>query len=106
MAINTRAYDWSTNNFGLAEWDDISWSFSELGANHFFDSYTADNFTAVDTPDDFSYTAVSAATAPSLSGVSAAGSPTFTAVTIGSASYSDQSISSTTFTDVVIAGEN
>ncbi len=106
MAINTRAYDWSTNNFGLAEWDDISWSFSELGSNHFFDSYTADNFTAVDTPDDFSYTAVSAATAPSLSGVSAAGSPTFTAVTIGSASYSDQSISSTTFTDVVIAGEN
>ena len=103
MAINTRAYDWSTNNFGLAEWDDISWSFSELGSNHFFDSYTADNFTAVDTPDDFSYTAVSAATAPSLSGVSAAGSPTFTAVTIGSASYSDQSISSTTFTDVVIA---
>ena len=106
MAINTRAYDWSTNNFGLAEWDDISWSFSELGSNHFFDSYTADNFTAVDTPDDFSYTAVSAATAPSLSGVSAAGSPTFTAVTIGSASYSDQSISSTTFTDVVIEGEN
>ena len=106
MAINTRAYDWSTNNFGLAEWDDISWSFSELGSNHFFDSYTADNFTAVDTPDDFSYTAVSASTAPSLSGVSAAGSPTFTAVTIGSASYSDQSISSTTFTDVVIAGEN
>ena len=106
MAINTRAYDWSTNNFGLAEGDDISWSFSELGSNHFFDSYTADNFTAVDTPDDFSYTAVSAATAPSLSGVSAAGSPTFTAVTIGSASYSDQSISSTTFTDVGIAGEN
>ena len=106
MAINTRAYDWSTNNFGLAEWDDISWSFSELGSNHFFDSYTADNFTAVDTPDDFSYTAVSVSTAPSLSGVSAAGSPTFTAVTIGSASYSDQSISSTTFTDVVIAGEN
>ena len=106
MAINTRAYDWSTNNFGLAEWDDISWSFSELGSNHFFDSYTADNFTAVDTPDDFSYTAVSAATAPSLSGVSAAGSPTFTAVTIGSTSYSDQSISSTTFTDVVISGEN
>ena len=106
MAINTRAYDWSTNNFGLAEWDDISWSFSELGSNHFFASYTADNFTAVDTPDDFSYTAVSASTAPSLSGVSAAGSPTFTAVTVGSTSYSDQSISSTTFTDVVIAGEN
>ena len=106
MAINTRAYDWSTNNFGLAEWDDISWSFSELSSNHFFDSYSADNFTAVDTPDDFSYTAVSTATAPSLSGVSAAGTPTFTAVTIGSASYSDQSISSTTFTDVVIAGEN
>lgn len=106
MAINTRAYDWSTNNFGLAEWDDISWSFSELSTNHFFDSYTADNFTAVDTPDDFSYTAVSASSAPSLSGVSAAGSPTFTAVTIASASYSDQSVSSTTFTDVVIAGEN
>ena len=106
MAINTRAYDWSTNNFGLAEWDDISWSFSDLSTNHFFDSYTADNFTAVDTPDDFSYTAVSASSAPSLSGVSAAGSPTFTAVTIASASYSDQSVSSTTFTDVVIAGEN
>ena len=106
MAINTRAYDWSTNNFGLAEWDDISWSFSELSTNHFFDSYTADNFTAVDTPDDFSYTAVSASSAHSLSGVSAAGSPTFTAVTIASASYSDQSVSSTTFTDVVIAGEN
>ena len=106
MAINSRAYDWSTNNFGLAEWDDISWSFSELGSNHFFDSYIPDNFTAVDTPDDFSYTAVSAPTAPTLSGVSAAVSPTFTAVTISSASYSDQSISSTTFTDIVIAGEN
>ena len=106
MAINTRAYDWSTNNFGLAEWDDISWSFSELGSNHFFDSYSPDNFTAVDTPDDFSYTAVSASAAPSLSGVAAASTPTFTAVTIGSTSYSDQSISSTTFTDVVIVGEN
>jgi len=106
MAINTRAYDWSTNNFGLAEWDDISWSFNELSINHFFDSYTADNFTAVDAPDDFSYTAVSAATSPSLSGVSASSAPTFTAVTVGSTSYSDQSISSTTFTDIVISGEN
>tara|TARA_R110000824_G_scaffold176022_3_gene354809 strand:- start:102 stop:422 length:321 start_codon:yes stop_codon:yes gene_type:complete len=106
MAINTRAYDWSTNNFGLAEWDDISWSFSELSTGHFFDSYSADNFTAVDTPDDFSYTAVSAASTPSLSGVSAASSPTFTAVAIGSTNYSDQSIGSTTFTDIVIAGES
>ena len=106
MAINTRAYDWSTNNFGLAEWDDISFAFDELGTGQFFDSYTPDNFTAIDTPDDFSYTAVSAPTAPTLSGVSAAVSPTFTAVIISSASYSDQSISSTTFTDIVIAGEN
>ena len=106
MAINTRAYDWSANNFGLAEWDDISWSFSELSSNQFFDSYIPDNFTAVDTPDDFSYTAVSAATAPSLSGVSAASAPTFTAVTVGSTSYSDQSVSSTTFTELVIAGES
>jgi len=106
MAINTRAYDWSTNNFGLAEWVDISFAFDELGAGQFFDSYSPDNFTAIDTPDDFSYTAVSAPTAPTLSGVSAAISPTFTAVTISSASYSDQSISSTTFTDIVIAGEN
>ena len=106
MAINTRAYDWSTNNFGLAEWDDISWSFSELGSNHFFDSYTPDNFTAIDTPDDFSYTAVSTPTAPTISGVSAASTPTFTAVTIGSTSYSDQSVGSTTFTELVTAGEN
>lgn len=106
MAINTRAYDWSTNNFGLAEWDDISWSFSELGTNQFFDSYVADNFTPKDSPDDFSYTAVSTASAPSLSGVSAAGSPSFTALTISSATYSDQSISSATFTDVVITGES
>ena len=105
MAINTRAYDWSTNNFGLAEWDDISWSFSELGANHFFDSYTADNFTAVDTPDDFSFTAVSAPTAPTLSGVAAITSPTFSAVTVSSASYSDQTIGSATFTDIVIVSE-
>ena len=33
MGINTRAYDWSTNNFGLSEWDDIGWAFSELGSN-------------------------------------------------------------------------
>ena len=106
MAINTRAYDWSTNNFGLAEWDDITFSFNELGSGQFFDSYSPDNFTAVDTPDDFSYTAVSASTAPSLSSVSASGSPTFTAITVASTSYSDQSISSTTFTELVIAGEN
>ena len=106
MAINTRAYDWSTNNFGLAEWDDISWSFSELGSNHFFDSYTADNFTAVDTPDDFSYTAVSTPTAPSLSGVSAVSEPTYTAITVGSENFTDTSIASVTFTELVIAGEN
>jgi len=106
VAINTRAYDWSTNNFGLAEWDDISWSFSELGTNQFFDSYSPDNFTAIDTPDDFSYTAVSTPTAPTLTGVAAITSPTFSAVTVSSASYSDQSISSTTFSEIVIAGEN
>ena len=96
MAINTRAYDWSTNNFGLSEWDDIGWAFSELGAGQFFNSYSADNFTAKDTPDDFDYTAVSAASSPSLSPVSAASSTNYTALTISSA----------TFTDIVIAGEN
>jgi hypothetical protein len=106
MAINTRAYDWSTNNFGLAEWDDISFSFDELGTGQFFDSYSVDNFTAIDTPDDFSYTAVSTPTAPTLSGVTVIASPTFSAVTVSSSSYTDQSISSTTFTEIVIAGEN
>ena len=106
MAINTRAYDWSTNNFGLAEWDDISFSFNELGAGQYFDSYSIDNFTAIDTPDDFSYTAVSTPTAPTLTGVAAITSPTFSAVTVSSASYSDQTIGSATFTDIVIAGEN
>lgn len=106
MAINSRAYDWSTNNFGFAEWDDINWSFSELGAGQFFNSYTVDNFTPIDTPDDFTFSAVSASTAPTLSGVSAAGSPSFTALTVGSATYSDQNIGSATFTDVVIAGES
>tara|TARA_Y100001951_G_scaffold14044_1_gene9255 strand:- start:722 stop:1042 length:321 start_codon:yes stop_codon:yes gene_type:complete len=106
MAINTRAYDWSTNNFGLAEWDDISFSFDELGTGQFFDSYSIDNFTAIDTPDDFSYTAVSAPTAPTLSGVTAIVSPTYSAMTVSSASYTDQSVSSTTFTEIVIAGEN
>ena len=106
MAINTRAYDWSTNNFGLAEWDDISFAFNELGAGQYFDSYSIDNFTAIDTPDDFSYTAVSTPTAPTLTGVAAITSPTFSAVTVSSASYSDQTIGSATFTDVVIAGEN
>jgi len=106
MAINTRAYDWSTNNFGLAEWDDIGWSFSELGTGQFFNSYSADNFTAKDTPDDFDYTSVSAATAPTLSGVSAPSSSSFTALTISSTNYSNQSIGSATFTDIIIAGEN
>ena len=106
MAINTRAYDWSTNNFGLAEWDDISFAFDELGTGQFFDSYSPDNFTAIDTPDDFSYTAVSTPTAPTLTGVAAITSPTFSAVTVSSASYSDQTIGSATFTDIVIAGEN
>lgn len=106
MAINTRAFDWSTNNFGFAEWDDIGWSFSELGPGQFFNSYTVDNFTPKDSPDDFTFSSVSASTAPTLSGVSAAGSPNFTALTVGSTNYSDQSISSATFTDVVIVGES
>ena len=106
MAINTTAYDWSANNFGLAEWDDISWAFSELGSGQFFDSYLADNFTPYDSPDDFSYTAVSAATAPTLSSVSAASEPTFAALSVGSTSYSEQSITAPIFTDMIIAGEN
>jgi hypothetical protein len=106
MAINTRAYDWSTNNFGLAEWDDISWSFSELADGQYFDSYSSDNFTPVDTPDDFSYTAASLPTAPTLSGVAGVSEPTYTAVTIGSENFTDTSIASVTFTEVVIAGEN
>ena len=95
MAINTRAYDWSTNNFGLAEWDDIGWSFSELGDGQHFNSYSADNFTPKDAPDDFSYTASTRPTAP-----------TYTAVTVGSENFTDTSIASVTFTELVISGEH
>jgi hypothetical protein len=106
MAINTRAYDWSVNNFGFAEWDDIGWSFSELGSGQFFNSYSVDNFTPIDTPDDFTFLPVSVSTAPTLSGVSSAGSPSFTDLTVGSATYSSQSVGSAIFTDLVIAGES
>ena len=106
MAINTRAYDWSTNNFGLAEWDDIGWSFDDLGSGQFFDSYSVDNFTPKDSPDDFAYTPVSAASSPGLSGVSAATSPTYTSLSVGSASYTSAGVSSAVFTDVVIIGES
>tara|TARA_R110002167_G_scaffold42855_3_gene129839 strand:- start:1179 stop:1499 length:321 start_codon:yes stop_codon:yes gene_type:complete len=106
MAINTRAYDWSTNNFGLAEWDDISWAFSELSSNQFFDSNIADNFTPFDSGDDFSFSAVSAPSAPTLSGVAASTEPTFTSISIGDASYTGQTTSSPVFTELVILGEN
>jgi len=106
MSINTRAYDWSTNNFGLAEWDDIGWSFSELGDGQHFNSYSADNFTPKDAPDDFSYTASTRPTAPTLSAASNISAPTFTAVTVGSENFTDTSIASVTFTELVISGEN
>jgi|TARA_R110000764_G_scaffold234968_4_gene329216 hypothetical protein len=106
MAINTRAFDWSTNNFGFAEWDDIGWSFSELGSGQFFNSYSVDNFTPKDSPDDFTYTSVSSASSPGLSGVSAALSPSYTSVSINSASYTSSSVGSAVFTDLVIAGES
>ena len=105
MAINTRAFDWSTNNFGLAEWDDISFSFSELGDGQHFNSYSADNFTPQDAPDDFSYTAATRPAAPTLSGVSNISAPTYSAITIGSENFTDTSIASVTFNEVIISGE-
>ncbi len=67
MAINTRAYDWERNNFGTTEFDDLSgWAFTDLG-NQYFNSFVTDNFTSVATPS----------------------SPTLSAITVGSASYTD-----------------
>ena len=106
MGINTRAFDWSTNNFGLAEWDDIGFAFSELGDGQHFNSYSADNFTAQDAPDDFSYTASTRPTAPTLSAASNISAPTYTGITIGSENFTDTSIASVTFTELVISGEH
>ena len=106
MGINTRAFDWSTNNFGLAEWDDISFSFSELGDGQHFNSYSADNFTPQDAPDDFSYTASARPNAPTLSAASNISAPTYTAITVGSENFTDSSIASVTFNEVIISGEH
>lgn len=106
MGINTRAFDWSTNNFGLAEWDDIGFAFSELGDGQHFNSYSADNFTAQDAPDDFSYTASTRPSAPTLSAASNISAPTYTGITIGSENFTDTSIASVTFTELVISGEH
>jgi hypothetical protein len=106
VGINTRAFDWSVNNFGLAEWDDISFSFSELTDGQHFNSYTADNFTPQDAPDDFSYTAATRPTAATLSAVSNISAPTYTAITVGSEDFTDTSIASVTFNEVVISGEH
>ena len=106
MGINTRAFDWSVNNFGLAEWDDISFCFNELGDGQHFNSYTADNFTPQDAPDDFSYTATTRPTAPTLSGVSNIASPTYSAIVVGSENFTDTNIASVTFNEVVISGEH
>jgi len=106
MAINTRAFDWSTNNFGLAEWDDIGWSFSELGDNQYFNSYSADNFSPQDAPDDFSYTASTRPDAPTLSAASNISAPTYTAITVGSENFTNTNIATVTFTELVISGEN
>ena len=84
MAINTRAYDWERNNFGTTEFDDLSgWAFNDLG-NQYFNSFVTDNFTAVSTPT----------------------SPTQSAVTVGSTTYTDQTVSAPTFTEVEIISEN
>ena len=106
MAINTRAFDWSTNKFGLAEWDDIGFAFSELGDGQHFNSYSADNFTAQDAPDDFSYTASTRPTAPTLSAASNISAPTYTAITVGSKNFTDTSIASVTFNELIISGEH
>lgn len=106
MAINTRAFDWSTNNFGLAEWDDIGFAFSELGDGQHFNSYSADNFTAQDAPDDFSYIASTRPTAPTLSAASNISAPTYTAITVGSENFTNTSIASVTFNELIISGEH
>ena len=106
MAINTRAFDWSTNNFGLAEWDDIGWSFSELGDGQHFNSYSADNFSPQDAPDDFNYTVSTRPDAPTLSAASNISAPTYTAITVGSENFTNTNIATVTFTELVISGEN
>ena len=106
MGINTRAFDWSTNNFGLAEWDDISFCFDELGDGQHFNSYSADNFTPKDAPDDFSYTAPTRPTSPTISNVANVSAPTYTAITVGSENFTDSNIASVTFTELVISGEH
>ena len=106
MGINTRAFDWSVNNFGLAEWDDISFCFNELGDGQHFNSYTADNFTPQDAPDDFSYTATTRPASPTLSGVSNISAPTYSAIVVGSENFTDANIASVTFNEVVISGEH
>jgi len=84
MAINTRAFDWEKNNFGTSEFDDLGgWAFTELG-NQYFNSFVTDNFTTVSVPT----------------------SPTQSAVTVGSATYTDQTVSAPTFTEVEIISEN
>jgi hypothetical protein len=84
MAINTRAYDWEKNNFGATEFDDLrGWAFTELG-NQYFNSFVTDNFTSVTVP-----------STPSLS-----------AITVGSASYTDQSVSAPTYTELEVISEN
>ena len=84
MAINTRAYDWEKNNFGTTEFDDLGgWAFTELG-NQYFNSFVTDNF----------------------SSVTVSASPTLSAITVGSASYTDQSVSAPTYTEVEIVSEN
>tara|TARA_R100000278_G_C5422710_1_gene147185 strand:- start:422 stop:742 length:321 start_codon:yes stop_codon:yes gene_type:complete len=105
MGINTRAFDWSVNNFGLAEWDDISFAFSELTDGQYFNSFTADNFTPQDAPDDFNFTASTRPSAPTLSGVSNISAPTYSAITVGSENFIDTSIASVTFNEVIISGE-
>jgi hypothetical protein len=84
MAINTRAYDWEKNNFGLTEFDDLAgWAFTELG-NQYFNSFIGDNF----------------------SSVTILASPSLSAVTVGSATYTDQSISAPNYTEIEIISEN
>ena len=84
MAINTRAFDWEKNNFGTSEFDDLSgWAFTDLG-NQYFNSFVTYNFTTVSVPT----------------------SPTQSAVTVGSATYTDQTVSAPTFTEVEIISEN
>jgi hypothetical protein len=84
MAINTRAYDWEKNNFGTTEFDDLSgWAFTELG-NQYFNSFVTDNF----------------------SPIAVLASPTLSSVSVGSTSYTDQSVSAPIYTEVEIISEN